>query len=157
VPGAHVFIDREFIGNTPVTASKVAPGTHRLNVSAEGYDGHAETIEVTPGTRDIMIRFKEIRLDARIAVVHKHRIGSCRGRLIATPDGLRYETDHPNDGFSVRLQALDVFEVDYPGKQLKVKARGGRTYDFADPDGNADRLFVFHREVEKARQRLMTP
>jgi hypothetical protein len=35
-----------------------------------------------------------------------------------------------------------------------VAARSGKRYDFTDPDGNADRLFVFHRDVEKARQRL---
>ena len=35
-----------------------------------------------------------------------------------------------------------------------VKLRSGKQYDFTDPDGNADRLFVFHRDVDKARQRL---
>jgi hypothetical protein len=27
-------------------------------------------------------------------------------------------------------------------------------YDFSDPDGKADNLFVFHRDVDKARLRL---
>ena len=36
VPGAQVFIDREFVGATPVTAANVKPGTHRINVSAKG-------------------------------------------------------------------------------------------------------------------------
>ena len=35
-----------------------------------------------------------------------------------------------------------------------VKPRKGRTNDFTDPSGNADRLFVFHRDVDKARERL---
>jgi len=35
-----------------------------------------------------------------------------------------------------------------------VAARNGKRYDFTDPDGNADRLFVFHRDVDKARERL---
>ena len=89
VPGAQVFIDRQFIGTTPVTAANVKPGTHQLNVSAEGFEGVARSIEVEPGARDLMIRFKEVRLDARVAVVHKHRIGSCRGELVATAQGLQ--------------------------------------------------------------------
>ena len=49
VPGAQVFIDRQFVGTTPVTAENVSPGTHQLNVSAEGFDGIARTIEVEAG------------------------------------------------------------------------------------------------------------
>jgi len=154
VPGAQVFIDRVFSGAAPVTIPNVAPGTHRLNVSAPGYDGVAETLEVAAGPRDILIKLKDVRLDAKIAVVHKHRIGSCRGQLIATPQGLRYETADKDDGFSVPLRDLETFQVDYLEKNLKLKLQKGRRYDFTDPDGNADRLFVFHRDVEKARDRL---
>jgi hypothetical protein len=154
VPGAQVFVDRVFSGATPVTIPNVTPGTHRLNVSAPGYDGVAETLEITAGPRDVLIKLKEVRLDAKIAVVHKHRIGSCRGQLIATPQGLRYDTADKDDGFSVQLRDLETFQVDYLEKNLKVKLQKGRRYDFTDPDGNADRLFVFHLDVEKARERL---
>lgn len=154
VPGAQVFIDRVFSGATPVTINNVAPGTHRLNVSAPGYDGVAETVDVVAGPRDILIKLKEVRLDAKIAVVHKHRMGSCRGQLIATPQGLRYDTADKDDGFNVPLRDLETFQVDYLEKNLKVKLQKGRRYDFTDPDGNADHLFVFHRDVEKARDRL---
>ena len=44
--------------------------------------------------------------------------------------------------------------MDYQEKNLKVKVRRGKQYNFTDPDGNSDRLFVFHRDVDKARQRL---
>ena len=154
VPGAQVFIDREYIGATPVTAPNVKPGTHRLNVSAQGYEGIADTIEVAPGPRDIVVRLKDVRLDAAIDVVHKHRIGSCKGRLIATPRGLRYETANKDDAFSTALLDLGTFQVDYLEKNLRVSPRSGKRYDFTDPEGNADRLFVFHRDVEKARERL---
>jgi len=154
VPGAQVFIDRVFIGATPVTAPNVKPGTHRLNVSAPGYEGVAETIDVVPGPRDVLIKLKDVRLDAKIEVVHGHRIGSCRGELIATPQGLRYETADKNDGFAATLQDLETFQVDYLEKRLRVKLQKGKAYVFTDPDGNADRLFVFHRDVEKARDRL---
>ena len=154
VPGASVFIDRVYVGTTPVTATDVAPGSHRLNASVQGYDGLAEDIEVEPGEREILFQFKLVRLDAAIDVVHKHRFGSCKGRLIANPRELRYETTDRDDAFSTPLLALDEFEIDYLEKNLRIKPRGGKTYNFTDPEGNADRLFVFHRDVQKARERL---
>jgi hypothetical protein len=154
VPGAQVFIDRQFVGTTPLTAANVKPGTHQLNLTAEGFDGIAQTIDVEPGPRDLSFRFREVRLDAAIAVVHKHRIGSCQGRLVATPGGLRYETADKDDGFNTPLSELESFQVDYQDKNLRIKLRKGRQFNFTDPDGNADRLFVFHRDVEKARQSL---
>ena len=154
VPGAQVFIDRQFLGASPVTAASVTPGTHRINVSAEGYDGVAETIEVSPGPRDLMFKLKEVRLDAALDVVHKHRLGECKGRLIATPQGMRYETTDKDDVFGAQLLDLETFDVDYLEKNLRVRPRKGRQFNFTDPEGNADRLFVFHRDVEKARERL---
>ena len=154
VPNAQVFLDRQFIGTAPVTAANVKPGTHQLNVSAEGFEGIARAIEVEAGSKDLMIRFREVKLDARIAVTHKHRIGSCKGELVATTQGLQYTTDDKDDRFSVAFADVEQFQVDYTEKNLKVKVRRGKQYNFTDPDGNADRLFVFHRDVDKARQRL---
>lgn len=154
VPGAQVFIDRQYVGVTPMTADEVTPGTHQLNVSAQGYDSVAMPIEVTPGQREITITFKEVRLDASVAVIHRHGIGSCRGRLVATPGGLRYETSSRDDAFTAALLDLEAFQVDYLAKNLRVRLPKGRQFNFTDPDGNADRLFVFHRDVEKARDRL---
>ncbi len=155
VPGAQVFVDRQFIGAAPVTTTEVKPGTHQINVSAPGYDQYAQSIDIEPGPRDVMVRFKEVRLDAKAEVIHKHGIGSCRGTLIATPQGLRYDTTNKGDAFSVALTNLDVFQVDYLEKNLKVKIKGGKQYNFTDPMGNADNLFVFQRDVDKARQRLL--
>jgi hypothetical protein len=155
VAGAQVFIDRQFIGAAPVTTTDVKPGAHQINVSATGYDQYAQSIDLTPGSRDVMVRFKEVRLDAKADVVHKHGIGSCRGTLVATPQGLRYDTTNKGDAFAVPLTSLETFEVDYLEKNLKVKIKGGKQYNFTDPNGNADALFVFQRDVEKARQRLL--
>jgi len=155
VPGAQVFVDRQFVGAAPVTTTDVKAGTHQINVSAPGYDQYAQSIDLTPGPRDLMVRFKEVKLDAKVAVVHKHAIGSCNGMLIATPLGLRYDTTNKNDAFSVPLANLETFQVDYLDKNLKVKIKGGRQYNFTDPMGNADNLFVFQRDVDKARQRLL--
>ena len=104
VAGAQVFIDRRFIGVVPVTEPDVSAGNHRINVVATGYESLAENVDVAPGPRDLHFNFKEIRLDASIAVVHKHRMGSCKGRLIATPQGLRYDTTDKDDAFSAPLE-----------------------------------------------------
>jgi hypothetical protein len=151
VPGAQVFIDRKFIGSAPVTIDDVQPGSHQLNVSADGFDGIARTIEVEPGPRDITVRFREVRLSAALPVVHRHRIGSCTGRLVASADGLRYETANKDDAFSVAFGDLEAFEVNYQERNLRLKVRKGRDYNFTDPEKDADRLFVFHRDVERAR------
>ena len=151
VPGAEVFIDRKYIGVAPVTANDIAPGSRRINVSAAGYDGVAETFDVAPGPRNIMISLKTIRLDESIPVTHKHGMGSCAGRLVATPEGMRYQTENKNDGFSVPLTALETFTMDFLAKNLKVKIKGGRSYDFTDPEGKADPLYFFHQAVDKAR------
>ena len=154
IPGAQVFIDRAFVGVAPATAEGIKPGTHTLNVAAEGYDGIVQSIDVEPGPRDIAVRFKEVRLDAKLDVVHKHRIGQCVGRLVATPRGMRYETANKDDAFNVGMFDLDQFQVEYLDKTLRIRTKNGKQYNFTDPAGNADRLFVFHRDVEKARERL---
>lgn len=59
-----------------------------------------------------------------------------------------------DDGFSAPLLDLAAFQVDYLEKNLRLTLRGGKRFDFTDPEGNADHLFVFHRDVEKARERL---
>ena len=74
----------------------------------------------------MLIKLKDVRLDAKIAVVHSHRIGSCRGQLMATPQGLRYETTDKDDGFSVPLQDLETFQVDYLEKRLRLKVQKGK-------------------------------
>lgn len=154
VPGASVFVDREYKGQAPLTVTGVAPGPHRLNVSAEGYDGYAETVEVSGRPQTVAVRLKEVRLDAGMDVVHKHGLGSCRGRLSATPSGLHYAASKPEDAFDVPLSSLDRLEVDYLKKALAVKLRGGRTFNFTEPSGNADALLVFQQTVAKARSRL---
>jgi hypothetical protein len=154
VPGAMVFLDRVYLGPAPVTAPAVSPGQHHLNASADGYDGYSETIQVAAGTADIMVRFKEIRLKESLDVVHKHAMGSCEGRLSADPQGVRYEASNKDDAFSLRFADIEVFEVDYLKKNLRVKRRGGKTWNFTTKAENADPLFVFHRNVDKVRQQV---
>ena len=46
VPGASVFLDRKFLGTTPLDVDGLAAGSHRLNVSVDGYEGHAQAIGI---------------------------------------------------------------------------------------------------------------
>ncbi len=150
LPGASVFLDHKLLGRTPLE-TPVTPGSHRLNVTTDGYDMYSDTIEIDSGTREVSVRFKEVRLDEAIEVVHKHGVGSCRGRLLATPAGLRYETDDPRDGFSAPFSRLEPLQVDYLGRNLRVKVEGGRTYNFT---ARPDTLLAFRNAVEAVRKRL---
>jgi hypothetical protein len=154
VPGAQVFVDNKFVGTSPATVNDVAPGQRKINVQAPGYESVAEFHTVSPGPRDIVISLKTIRLNEKAAVTHKHRLGSCQGFLVATPEGLRYETSHKEDAFFVALTDIETFEADFLKNNVKVRIRRGKTYDFADPSGKPDALYLFHQEVDKVRKRL---
>ncbi len=155
VDGADVFIDRSFVGKTPFESFDVSPGPHRVNVSAPGYDGFSESVEIGEVPTILDLSFKTVHLDQRVAVVHKHEVGACEGQLVATLDGVRYQTDD-DDAFVADLDALEEFSVDYLEHNLRLKVRGGRTYNFTDTEPNADKLFVFHREVDRVRDRRRT-
>ena len=152
VPGASVFLDRQFVGTTPLTLRGLTAGSKQINVTATGHEGYAETIELNDGTNRVNVDFLKVRLNASIPVVHRHRMGSCQGTLAATTKGISYDTTNKGDAFSMPLAELDEFEVDYLKKNLRIKRREGKTWNFTND--NADVLFVFHREVAKARDRL---
>ncbi len=154
VEGASVFLNRNYVGSAPLTIAGIDPGERRLNVSAQGYEGYAETITVAPGANEVAVRFREVRLNTAVPVVHKHGIGSCDGRLIADLRGIRFETSKGDDAFQLGFDQLGTFEIDYVKHTLKMKKRGGQTWNFTDREPTADALFVFHRDVDQARQRL---
>lgn len=152
VPGANVFLDRKFLGTTPVETRDFEPGPHRLNVSAEGYEMYGESVELAAGPNEVVVRFKEVRLDERVEVAHKHGAGSCRGVLHATTAGLRFEADKAGDSFEAPLASLEPLQVDYMARSLRVKQKAGKTWNFTSD--SADALLVFQKKVEAARARL---
>jgi hypothetical protein len=154
VPGASVFIDRQFVGNTPLKLDKLEPGSKRVQITAAGFDSVQKTIDLNPGPNAITIRVREVSLNTRTSVVHKHGIGSCEGQLSASLDGLRYDTANKGDAFALPFSQVETFAVDYLQKNLRVKQKGGKTWNFTDKNDNADVLFVFHRDVEAARKKL---
>jgi hypothetical protein len=154
VSGASVFLDREYVGTTPVTLRGLTPGSKQLNVTAEGQEGYAERITLTEGSNTVNVELKKVRLDASIPVIHRHGVGACEGTLEATVNGLAYRTSNKGDAFTLRFADLEQFDVDYLKRNLRVKQWGGKTWNFTDRRETADGLFVFHRDVQKARERL---
>lgn len=155
VDGAYVFVDRQFAGITPLETASVAPGSRQIKVSAQGYDGATRRVEVAAdGPTEVRFNLKDVRLDASVDVVHKHRFGSCEGQLTADVQHLRYTPARGEDGFVLALPLIETFSVDYLAKTLVVKLRDGKDWNFTTRADNADPLFVFHRDVEKVRSRL---
>lgn len=155
IPGASVFVDREFVGTAPVTLKNVAPGAKRINLSTEGYEGVQRAVDVVPGDNTVTLRFKEVRLNTSVGVSHKHGMGGCEGTLRATIDGLVYETSNKGDAFNLPFAQVEAFDINYLEKNIRVKQRGGKTWNFTDKAAdNADKLFVFHRDVTAARDKL---
>lgn len=153
VPGADVFIDNAFVGKAPAVVESVAPGRRKISVSAPGHETVTEFHDVAPGPASLRIALKTIRLDRRVAVTHRHRLGSCDGTLVATPEGLRYTTDRRQDAFSIALSGIDTLEADYLDRSLKV-GFDGRTFNFTVPQERVDRLYELYQDVEKARAQL---
>jgi hypothetical protein len=154
VAGASVFIDRHFVGNTPLQLERLEPGQRTINVSADGFSTITQSLELAPGENSLSLRFKEVKLDVNVPVVHKHGMGSCEGTLVATVDGMSYVTSNKGDAFALGFPQMETFAVDYMDKNLRVKQRGGKTWNFTVKSGTADPLLVFHREVEAARKKL---
>jgi hypothetical protein len=160
VPGAYVFLDRKFLGTTPFTSREVAAGTYQLNVQVEGRPPVVRSVEVAAaGLTDVAVSIPAVRtaeaaaaFSADVAVVHQHAVGSCEGTLRASGDGFRYDTAH-KDAFSLPYARVETFAVEYTEKRLRLKQRGGRTWNFTTTAASADPLFVFHRDVDAVRPR----
>ena len=155
VQGASVFLDREFVGTTPLTLNGLTPGQKQLNVTATGHEGYAATIDLTQGQNRINVEFLKVRLNASVPVVHRHAMGSCQGTLAASGRGLSYDTANKADAFTLGFADLEEFDVDYLKKNLRVRRRAGKTWNFTND--NADALFAFHKDVAKAKDKLARP
>jgi len=160
IPGAYVFLNRKFLGTTPFTSRDVVAGTYQLNVQTEGRPPVVRTVDVTPdGLTEVAVTIPAATqtaaataaLHADVAVVHQHAMGSCEGTLRASADGFRYDTSH-KDAFTLPFASVETFAVDYAEKRLRLKQRGGRTWNFTTRASTADPLFVFHRDVDAARR-----
>jgi hypothetical protein len=77
---------------------------------------------------------EDITLDVR----HDHAIGSCRGKLILSSSGVRYETDHKQDARSWSYEDIQQWRVG-PGAHIEILSYEDRsTWRLG-----ADKNFVF--------------
>ena len=139
------------MGKAPFETHDITAGSHQINVSAEGHDGMSQRVEVSADApTEVTFSLKATVLDTAVQVVHKHRLGSCEGRLSATLAGIRYAPTTGDDAFRAPLAAIETFVVDYRDKELRLKVKGGKGFTFTTKAVNADPLVVFHRDVDKA-------
>ena len=92
------------------------------------------------------------KVDARLPVVHKHRFGDCEGTLRAVPGTLTYATAHKEDGFRLAFAEVETFELDAEKKNLRIRRRGGKTWNFTTRGDDAIALSTFHKEATRARK-----
>ncbi len=87
-------------------------------------------------------------------------MGSCDGTLVATVDGLSYVTSNKGDAFALAFGQMEIFAVDYMEKNLRVKQRNGKTWNFTDKSRQRRRALRLsprsRRRPEEARRRLYT-
>ena len=153
VAGANVFIDRKYVGKTPFETRDITAGGHQINVSAEGYDGMSRHVEVASnGPTEVTFSLKAVVLESAVQVVHKHRLGSCEGRLSADLAGLRYRRPAATTGFMRRWGDRDAGHG-LRREDAAAEAQERQELQLHDQGRNADRLLAFHRDVEKARKK----
>jgi hypothetical protein len=93
-----------------------------------------------------------VRFDVAVPAVHKHRLGSCEGTLRASSAGLSYNTTNRDDAFRLPFAEVDQFEFEAERRNLRVRQRGGRTWNFTSRGDDIAALGVFARQVERGRR-----
>jgi hypothetical protein len=154
VADASVFVDQRFVGKAPLDIRDVTPGSHRVHVSAEGFEMQAEDVVVGDVPVLVSVRFREVRLDEEVEVIHRHGLGSCRGTQRATPSGIAFVAAGGKDSFEAPRVHLRPLEVDYLKKSLRISTTAGRSWNFTTDAANADALLVFQQKTTKAFARL---
>jgi hypothetical protein len=92
------------------------------------------------------------RVDARLLVVHKHRFGECQGTLRAVPGTLTYATEHQEDAFRLAFAEVEALDLDAGKKNLRIRRKGGKTWNFTTRGDAGPALTTFHKEAERARK-----
>jgi len=75
-------------------------------------------------------------------------------RLIVEREAFARFAEKASDAFQAPFSSLEPLQVDYLNRSLRVKQKGGKTWNFTVKNDSADVLFVFHRDVEAARKKL---
>ena len=119
--GAHVFVDRKYVGNTPLTRARsrrASPGERIHRRLRRRQKRERRGVQHGPACS-----LKTVRLDVSVrwsTSTRSDRAGDAARRSGRSRDG------NTPDAFSLPLSDLDVFSTDYAQKTLKVKKRGGK-------------------------------
>ena len=62
--------------------------------------------------------------------------------MSATPKGLRYEASDGKDNFLWPLADIAAFDLDYLAKNLRVRMKDGKTFNFTDTAPTSWRCFI---------------
>jgi hypothetical protein len=127
---------------TPAEAPVQRPAASAAAPTPVSYRGAATTPATPPPAR----------VDARLPVLHKHRFGDCQGTLRAVPGTLTYATSHKEDAFRVAFAEVEAFELDADKKNLRIRSRGGKTWNFTTRDETGAALTAFHKEAARLRR-----
>ncbi len=112
VTDAQVVLDEQEVGRTPLTLRTVAAGKHRLLLIKEGFEDHAQEIDVNAAKpTSVFVVMKPSRLEMpelprTFNVIHQHRFGSCQGKLTVTAEALDYQAENDSDKFHIPISGL---------------------------------------------------
>lgn len=107
-----VILDDREVGHTPLTLRSVATGRHEVLLVKEGYEDHAEQVEVpaakTVSTFVVMkpekVELPELPIGFK--AIHQHRFGYCAGTLTVTAEALDFEDEKGEDRFHLPIRSL---------------------------------------------------
>jgi hypothetical protein len=149
----------------PAASAVAAPPASTVDTAPSGGSANAPTpagvgsgSTATPATRAPAVSRAPVTAStssttgAEVPVVHKHRFGDCEGTLRAVGGTLIYSTTHKEDGFRLAFADIEGFDVDAAAKNLRIRRRGGRTWNFTTRSESATALVAFHTAAARARR-----
>src|SRR5262249_18512094 len=112
VPDVQVILDDKEAGRTPLTLKAVPAGSRHLTLVKEGYEDHAQQVEVADQkTVSVFVVMKPVttplpELPIEFKVMHQHRFGYCVGVLTLSAKALDYKAEKDEDRFQIPIQTL---------------------------------------------------
>ncbi len=107
-----VILDDREVGHTPLTLRSVATGRHEVLLVKEGYEDHAEQVEV-PAAKTVstfvVMKPEKVELPelpVGFKAIHQHRFGYCAGTLTVTAEALDFEDEKGEDRFHLPIRSL---------------------------------------------------
>jgi hypothetical protein len=145
---AQVILDGKEVGRTPLTLRDVTTGKHKLIVLKDGYEDHAEEVEVlAQQTSSVFVVMKPTNIQLpelpfTFKAIHQHRLGFCTGELTISADALDYKAVDDEDKFHISISDIKsvarswgpiagVYGINAPTDLMAMRIEtSGRSYGF---------------------------